>query len=156
MTPDDIVSALVSSLCDVVPKASWGETALFYNRGRQLPNGVYFCTIKDHDGANDRASHLDRQGIFRLAFALDNATYVQYFGAKPPRPAKGCAATSGHDYTKLNQLMPHPVYAWMGWVQVLCPTAEMFSTLQPLIGQAHRTAMASFDKRIGRQKRSRQ
>jgi hypothetical protein len=52
MNPSEIAEAIVSRLPGIVPKTSWGETALFYNADKLLPNGVYFCTIKDHDGEN--------------------------------------------------------------------------------------------------------
>ncbi len=74
MTPSEIVSHIVTQLDSVAPKTSWGETSLFYNPGRRLPHGVYFCTIKDHDGANDRASHLNRAGVFRVAIGLSEPT----------------------------------------------------------------------------------
>ena len=35
-----------------------------------LPNGVYFCTLKENNGANDKASELDRDGVFRLSIGI--------------------------------------------------------------------------------------
>lgn len=67
ISPNQIIDEIVSKLPGVVPKSSWGETSLFYNPGNVLPNGVYFCTIKDHDGENDTASKLNRDNVFRLA-----------------------------------------------------------------------------------------
>jgi len=32
--------------------------------------------------------------------------------------------------------MPHPVYAWMTWVQVLAPTRARFESLTPLLAQS--------------------
>ncbi len=64
MSPNQIIEEIVRRLPGVVPKSSWGETSLFYNPGKLLPNGVYFCTIKDHDGENDQSSNLNREGIF--------------------------------------------------------------------------------------------
>jgi hypothetical protein len=32
--------------------------------------------------------------------------------------------------------MPHPVYAWMAWVQVLSPTTECFESLRPLLAES--------------------
>jgi Family of unknown function (DUF6194) len=89
MTPDRIVEALCAVLPGVVPKSSWGETSLFYNPGLSLPSGVYFCTIKQHDGENDQASRLNRDGVFRLAIGLKPLSYVGLFGNPPERPAKG-------------------------------------------------------------------
>jgi Family of unknown function (DUF6194) len=67
MSPDQIVQTINSKFPSVVAKSSWVETAMFYNPGHALPHGVYFCTIKQHDGENDKASKLDRDGVFRVA-----------------------------------------------------------------------------------------
>ena len=147
MTPDAIVHAIVTRLPGVVPKRSWGETALFFNPGNVLPHGVYFCTIKEHDGAPDRASQLDREGVFRLAIGLSPGTYSRLFGPRPKRPGKGGVAATGHDFTTLDELMPHPVYAWMGWAQILSPSSESFAEIFPLLNEAHAAAAAKFNKR---------
>lgn len=150
MTPDEVTGALVAAYPGLVPKETWGETSLFYNPGRALASGAYFATIKGHDGENDRASALDRDGVFRFSFGLAPATYKTLFGPRPPRPAKGQAVSTGHDFTALDKLSPHPVYAWMGWVQILCPTEQSWAELKPLLDGAHAKAKAAFDKRARR------
>ena len=147
MSPNEIVQTVVSKLPGVSPKSSWGETSLFYNPGARLPNGVYFCTIKDHDGENDSASNLNRDGVFRVAIGLSPQRYEALFGKKPPRPAKGSCVQTGHDFTKENELMPHPVYAWMGWAQILSPSKEVFSEIFPFIEEAHGSAVVKFNKK---------
>lgn len=147
MSPNQIVEEITRRLSGVAPKSSWGETSLFYNPGKLLPNGVYFCTIKDHDGENDRASSLNREGVFRLAIGLPPATYRKYFGDKPPRPAKGAIVNTGHKFNALNELMPHPIYAWMNWAQILSPSEEMFSRIFELIEEAHQAAVIKFNKK---------
>ena len=84
----------------VIPKQSWGETALFYNPGKKLPNGVYFCTIKQQDSANDQSSDLSRDHVFRLSIGVPQAVYEHHFGLRPARPAKGGIVDTGHDFTK--------------------------------------------------------
>jgi hypothetical protein len=147
MTPTEIVHEICARFGGLVPKASWGETALFYNPGGLLVHGVYFCTLKQHDGANDRASHLDREGVFRVAIGLTPASYASMFGNKPARPAKGACAATGHDFTALNRLMPHPVYAWMGWAQILSPSRDRFEELLPLIALSHGAAVDKFNRK---------
>ena len=97
MTPEEIIQYVCKSLSGVVPKASWGETSLFYNPGGVLPNGVYFCTLKQRDGENDKASNLDRKEVFRVAIGLKPNTYVRLFGQKPARPSKGGIVATNHD-----------------------------------------------------------
>lgn len=144
MTPQDVVAALTARFAGLAPKASWGETSLFYNPDGVLPNGVYFATVKEHDGANDSASQLDRPEVYRVALGLPRARYEQLFGARPARPPKGGIVASGHDFTATDVLMPHPVYAWMGWVQVLSPSENTFTGMQPLFAESYDAAVAKY------------
>jgi len=148
VTSEEIIQYVCNSLSYVIPKASWGETSLFYNPGSVLPNGVYFCTIKQNNGENDKASHLDRAGVFRVAIALNPKTYDRLFGQKPARPGKGGIVATGHDFTKLNELMPHPIYAWMCWAQILSPSRDKFEEIFPWIEEAHQEAVKKIEKKI--------
>jgi hypothetical protein len=154
VTPEDVVAALTARFVGLVPKASWGETSLFYNPDALLPNGVYFATIKDHDGANDSASHLDRPGVFRVALGLPRASYERLFGLRPVRPPRGGVVVSNHDFTAIDVLMPHPVYAWMGWVQVLSPSTETFTGLQSLLDEAYDAAVAKYTVQAAKRARA--
>lgn len=134
----------------VVPVAAWGETAFFYNPGRVLPRGVYFCTLKDRDGDHDRASRLDRPGVFRLNLGVGEDAYRERFGVLPPRPPAGGVVDTGHDFAALDALMPHPVYAWMGWVCVLNPGAATFENVKPLLAGSYEIAVRKFRRRMAR------
>lgn len=151
MTPENIIQLLTSELDGVVPKSSWGETSLFYNPDNLLPNGVYFCTIKEKNGDNDKSSDLDRDSVFRVSIGAGKANYEKLFGAKPKRPEKGGIVNTGHDFSKLNELMPHPIYAWMSWVQILSPTESSFESLLPIIKDAHASAVLKFNKKVKQQ-----
>lgn len=148
MKPENIIKHIAENFHGVVPKSSWGETSLFYNPGKALPNGVYFCTIKEKNGENDKSSELDRAGIFRVSIGINKSSYEKLFGLKPPRPAKGGIINTGHDFTALNTLMPHPIYGWMNWVQILNPTETAFKEILPLIEEAYASAVVKFNKKI--------
>jgi hypothetical protein len=152
--PAEIVESLTGQFEGLVSKASWGETSLFYNPDLALPNGVYFCAIKEHDGANDKASALDRHGVFRMALGLTVKNYEQLFGSRPTRPAKGATVKTGHDFTRLDVVMPHPIYAWMGWVQVLNPSAETFASMQQLLVDSYDHVVCKFAKTLAGQRRT--
>jgi hypothetical protein len=144
----DLAHAHLSQhLPGVVPIEAWGETSYFYNPGAALKRGTYFATIKQKDGANDKASHLDRAGVWRLNIGVKKATFIALFGTPPARPEKGGIIEGPWDFTVLDQLMPHPVYGWMGWVAVLCPSQSIWQTCIPLIADAHARAAANFAKR---------
>lgn len=76
MTPEEIIKKIINNLQGVVPKSSWGETSLFYNPDKKLPNGVYFCTIKENDGENDTSSNLSRDAVFRLSIGVSKEIYI--------------------------------------------------------------------------------
>lgn len=154
LTPNEVTQKLAATYPGLAPKETWGETSFFYNPGRALSSGTYFATIKEHDGENDRASALDRDRVFRLSFGLVPATYERLFGPRPSRPAKGQAVLTGHDFAAVDKLSPHPVYAWMGWVQILSPTEQSWGELQPLLDEAYAKAKAAFNTRMKRRRPS--
>ncbi|MEP3888816.1 MAG: DUF6194 family protein [Hellea sp.] len=126
---------------------TWGETSFFYNSNNKLPRGVYFCTLKEKDGDNDKDSKIDRAGVYRFNFGLPEKQFVGEFGEKPKRPAKGAVIEGAWDFTILDRLMPHPIYGWMGWVAILNPTHESFSEIKPLLKLAYLEAIKGFEKR---------
>lgn len=148
MTPDDIISSVLECFNGAVEISSWGERSVFHNPGNALPRGTYFLTIKEHDGPNDRASQLDRKGVFRVNFSVNRSSYERLFGPKPARPPKGGVIDTGHNFTLLDRLGPHPTYAWMGWLSVLNPSADTFNELLPLIEESRQRAVARFEKRL--------
>jgi hypothetical protein len=69
---------------------------------------------------------MTRDGIYRLSIGLPKEKYEELFGSVPKRLDKGGYVNTGHDFTETNLLMPHPIYAWMGWFCVLSPTTNLF------------------------------
>lgn len=148
-TMNEVAAMLSARYADVSLATSWGETALFYNPGKRLPRGIYFATLKDHDGANDKASALHRPGVFRLSLGLPRGDYISRFGPMPFRPGKGGVVLGPWDFTALDQLSPHPIYAWMGWVAVLNPSHSTLAALSPLFDAAFDKARHGFRRRLG-------
>ena len=90
---------------------------------------------KDND--YDRASNLDRPSVFRLNIGVSKHTYRSLFGPQPLRlDADGVVDTS-HDFTALDQLLPHPMYAPQSWVCVLNPSDATFQAVRPLLAEAY-------------------
>jgi hypothetical protein len=147
MDSSSIAHHITGTFAGIYPLSAWGETSFFYNPGRKLPRGIYFATVKDKDGDNDRASNLHRPGVFRLNFGISKPTYRSLFGPSPVRPPAGGVVDTGHDFAALDQLLPHPVYGWMSWVCVLNPSARTFSTVEPLLAEAYDLAVSKFAKR---------
>jgi hypothetical protein len=148
LDPEELLRELLGFDPALGLEAYYGERATFYNPGRVAPLGVIFASVKDRDGPNDAAARLSRPGVYRLAFGLPPATFAERFGAIPPRPPKGEAvALPAYDLTRLRELTPHPVYAWMSWVQVLSPTAACLDALRPLLAQSLDLVRARWERR---------
>ncbi len=78
--------------------------------------------------------------------------FRELFGPRPPRPAKGGVVATVHD-TKVDTLIPHPVYAWMGWVQVLSPSPRIFAGLRPLFAEAYDAVVAKYPSLLAKRAR---
>ncbi|HEX5504897.1 MAG TPA: DUF6194 family protein, partial [Thermomicrobiales bacterium] len=121
-----------------------GDTFFIFDPDRDLePKHQFpFATIVTKDyGDFDRASNLDRPGVFRLNVGVGRETFRSLFGS-PPSPSGGAgAAETGHDFTALDRLLPHPVYAPQSWVCVLNPSDETFQTVRPLLAEAYDQAV---------------
>jgi hypothetical protein len=61
--------------------------------------------------------------------------------------AKLFDAESDHDFTALDRLMPHPVYARNHFVCVLSPSDSTFESIRPLLKEAHAIAMGRIERR---------
>jgi hypothetical protein len=89
---------------------------------KHFPNYATIVTNDDHDQASD----LERPGVFRLNLGVDKATYEGFsFGTDP-------------DYTALDRVLPHPVYAAQRYISILNPSWSTWDeTVVPLIAIAH-------------------
>lgn len=147
MKADEILNYCQSHFDDVVVTESWGERGIFYNPKRVLKRGVYVLTIKEKDGENDKGSSLNRDNVFRVNIGLRKASFIKRFGYIPERPPAGKTVKMDFDFTVLNTIIPHPVYAWMGWVCVLNPTDETFMEFKEMIQESYEFSMEKFLKR---------
>ena len=147
MTPDEILNYCLENLDGVVEINCWGERGIFYNPNGVLKRGVYVLTVKEADGDNDQSSQLNREGTFRVNLGLRKSTFHNLFGDLPERPVKGCIVEMPYDFTTTNTIIPHPVYAWMGWICVLNPTIETFEFLKTHIQESYEFAKEKFSKR---------
>ena len=139
-TPDDVHRHILETYPDTVVAAIEGGT--FYSCDpANFPN---FATVVTSDAFDD-ASNLSRAGAYRLNIGLSRDTFQRLVGDD-----------EGPDYTALNQLMPHPVYAKQHYVSILNPSAVTFErVVKPLLEEAHARTAAQYARRqAGRASRS--
>jgi len=150
MQQQEVFDWCLQNLDGTVFTKNWGEYGIFYNPDNTLKKGVYVLTIKEKDGENDNASNCSRDGVFGVNVGIRKTTFIEMFSHIPKRPAASCRVDMDYDFTELDKIMPHPVYAWMGWIRVLNPSKETFEKLKPLIQESYTYAQEKFKKRKGR------
>ena len=69
------------------------------------------------------------------------------FGSIPKRPCKGGIVDMQYDFTIIDKIIPHPVYAWMGWICSLNPSEKTFNELKLYIQEAYEYAKEKYAKR---------
>lgn len=143
----EVIYYCLETFKDIVVLDSWGEIGVYYNPNNVLKRGVYILTVKEKDGQNDRASNLDRSGIYRVNFCVRKITFENLFGALPKRPHAGGVVDMEFDFTKTNVIIPHSVYGYMGWISILNPLKESFENIKPLIQESYELSIEKFKKR---------
>jgi hypothetical protein len=142
MDPEQITQHIIAMLDGVDVVQAAGVRFFCYDPGRDLPpdRRLPFATIVTSD-AHDHASDLDRPEVFRLNIGVSRESYVAMFGPPPPGPVTVGPVETGYDYTRLDVVMPHPIYASLSWVCVLNPSDTTFALLDPLLREAHAIAV---------------
>lgn len=120
-----------------------GDTFFFYNPGGDLPpdHMFPFATLVTSD-INDNHSNLNRPSVFRLNIGVSKSTFRSLFRLPQSSPDAGADADTSHDFTVLDQLLPHPVYGGMYWLCVLNPSDTTFESVHPLLAQAYEMAVS--------------
>lgn len=150
ITPEQILRYFLENLDGTVLTESWGEKGIFYNPNGKLKRGVYILTVKEKDGENDKASKLERVGVYRVNLGVRKNTFTEMFGTVPARPPKGGIVDMPYDFSSTDRILPHPVYAWMSWICVLNPSEDTFEKLKPLIREAYDYSKEKYEKRKGK------
>lgn len=138
MEEESVIQYITSSLAGVDVFDSSGNRFFFFDPGGDMePDRLLpFATLVTSD-EYDSASDLDRPGIYRLNIGVSPDTYRRLFGPGVPRAGADGIVDTGHDFTALDQIMPHPIYAPQFWVCVLNPSAMTFESVKPLLAEAH-------------------
>lgn len=133
-------TAMTASPDSGAPEVAWGDTFFFADppdgpSDRRMP----FATIvtKDYPGF-DTASNLDRPGVFRLNIAVGRTRFQELLGYPPDAQPQHDADI---DYSALDHVLPHPVYAIQGWVSILNPGVRTSDLVRALLRDAHTRAV---------------
>jgi hypothetical protein len=142
MDEEAITQYIIATFEGIHPITADGNTFFFYDPERKFP----FATLVTND-AYDQASNLNRPSVYRLNIGISKQTYQSLFGTQVSLSAES-GGERGHDFTALDQVMPHPVYGRQYWVCVLNPSAATFQTVvRPLLAEAYDLNVSKYAKR---------
>jgi Family of unknown function (DUF6194) len=121
--PDTITRYITETYPETVIAQAMNAT-FFSLDDSHWPNFATIVTTDEHDDA----SNLSRPGIFRLNIGtLSRETFARLVGGADPQ-----------DFTVLDQVLPHPVYAKPRWVSILNPSERSFEEIvKPLLAETH-------------------
>jgi Family of unknown function (DUF6194) len=147
MNESKVIQYITETFDDVKITTHEGNSFFSYDPEQKFP----FATLVIND-VNDQASDLNRPSVFRLNIGASRETYQSMFGPQPTFARDGGVINTGHDFTALDQLMPHPVYAPMSWVCVLNPSETTFETVKQLLAEAYELDVKKHSKHVTRTK----
>lgn len=143
MTEDEIlaftgglpgVTVVTASEATGAPEVAWGDSFIYYDPPGTEPETADrrfpFATVvvKDYPGF-DEASHLNRDGVFRVNVNVGKSRFQDLVGYPPSQHGDRRDAP---DYAALDFVVPHPAYGQQAWVSVVNPgerTADLVRTL---------------------------
>jgi hypothetical protein len=137
---DSIKRYLIDTFRDVDHVESEGNYYFFYNPDKPPDYKYPFVTLMTND-INDRASNLDRPSVYRLNIGVNRETYQSLFGSQPPQQDATGIASTRPDFSSLDHLMPHPVYAPQSWICVLNPGPATLDIVKELLVEAYQKAV---------------
>ena len=132
-----MVEYIARTFSGVETTSAMGYIFFFYGTDRRLP----FATVAVTDNEFDSVSKLDREGVYRLNIGVDRETYRGLLGEEKPRLGPDGIVAGGHDFTELDRILPHPVYAPQSWVAVLNPGRRTWNRVQELLAEAYERAV---------------
>jgi len=138
------VDVLTASEAMGAPAIAWGDSFFYYDPAQSIPadRRFPFATIvtKDYPGF-DEASNVNRDGVFRLNISVGRRKFEELIGYPP---AQHDEHHTDFDYTAIDTLLPHPVYASQAWVSILQPGERTDEKARSLLTEAHRRAVARY------------
>ena len=145
-------AAILRYIAETYPDAdiftSGNGTYISCDAEKHWPNFATIVRSDEFDGEMDEKgtwvprsfSDLARPGVYRLNIGLSKATFDTAVG-------RGTAP----DYTALDRLIPHPVYAMQHWVSILNPSEATFDkVVKPLLDEAHERVARGHRKSVER------
>jgi hypothetical protein len=133
----DGVVELAPEIGSEFPEIAWGDHFFYYSPDGSIPQNIQpYATIVTKDYPDDDRSNLDPDDRWRLNIHVGQARFTELIGE-----------SSGQDFSEADAIMPHPVYASLGWVAVVNPGERTLATVVELLRAAHEDERRRADRR---------
>lgn len=127
---------------DDTPKVAWGDSFFYYAPDGVVPRTQPFATIVTKNYPDDTTSRLDRPDTFRLNIWAGAEEYRRLIETEPKD-----AITPQVDASAVDVILPHPLYARMGWLAVVNPGGNSANAVEELLRSAYEQARRRFHRR---------
>lgn len=91
-------------------------------------------------------------GVYRLSCGLSQKNIWNFLKKNLSLYQKEKVVDLGADFMALDKIMPHPIYAWMGWICVNSPSNDTFNRFLNLMDCSYEKAKQAYNKKIINQK----
>lgn len=122
------------------PEIAWGDHFFYYAPDGEVPQNTQpHTTIVTKDYPDDTSSALggDR---WRVNIHVGRERFTELLGGDPKD-------ASAEVYSAVDVVLPHPLYASLGWISVVNPGDRTLPVVIDLIRAAHADARARADRR---------
>jgi hypothetical protein len=128
------------------PEIAWGDYFFYFAPDGQVPSSTQpFATIVTKDYPGDTRSELDGAGRWRVNIHVGSARFEELIGQRPRDAAADEIAA--RDFAAPDVVLPHPVYAALGWVAVVSPGDKTTAIVLDLLRAAYDNAKARAARR---------
>jgi hypothetical protein len=123
-TPDAVVAYVTETWPETDVVEAMNAWFFSLDAEKHWPNYATLVTTDEHDDA----SNLTRPGAFRINMGVDRETFERIAAEAGPDP----------DYSAVDRVLPHPVYAAQRWICIVNPSHATFQDdVVPLLTVAH-------------------
>jgi hypothetical protein len=123
-TPDAVVTYVTETWPETDVVEAMNAWFFSLDAEKHWPNYATLVTTDEHDDD----SNLTRPGAFRINMGVDRETFERIAAEAGPDP----------DYSAVDRVLPHPVYAAQRWICIVNPSHATFQDdVVPLLTVAH-------------------